>query len=321
MPIKNSLTAPFLPQSSNGIIDESELSQPVLVVVVNQREHAHIGDYIIVHLNGDVNVSSEPFYIIEENIHLPNYKIIIPFSDIPLGSYDVFYTITDWTGNPASSATSHVTIKKSDYSQPAVIASLEAEILANGMPANDYTPNSVLIIALDEKKKAVPGALIHIVANDNTHITPSSGVTNQDGEVVFCATSGVDGISSIQVASRDGNINDKVELYFYPVNEAIVIITGREKIGEEYETITIQVFDKNTKESIKNSIVYYKINQAVNISNILEISLNPDTIRSMITDEIGQFQINLKGKAGGNCIIRVTANNYVGSINYTMGQQ
>ncbi|MBC8946302.1 Ig-like domain-containing protein [Xenorhabdus indica] len=319
MPIKNSLTAPFLPQSSNGIIDESELSQPVLVVVVNQREHAHIGDYIIVHLNGDVNISSKPFYIIEENIHLPNYKIIIPFSDIPLSSYDVFYTVTDWTGNPVSSATSHVTIKKSDYPQPAVIASLEAKILANGMPANNYTPNSVLIVALDEKKKIVPGASIHIVTHDNTHITPSSGVTNQDGQVVFCATSDTCGLSSIQVVS--GNIKDKIELYFSPVNEAIVIITGSEKIGEEYETITIQVFDKNTKEPIKNSIVHYKIDQAISMSNILEISLNPKTIRPMITDEIGQFQINLKGKSGGNCIIRVTANNYVGSINYTMGKQ
>ncbi len=57
------------------------------------------------------------------------------------------------------------------------------------------------------------------------------------------------------------------------------------------------------------------------MSNILEISLNPKTIRPMITDEIGQFQINLKGKSGGSCIIRVTANNYVGSINYTMGKQ
>ncbi|CDL80151.1 hypothetical protein [Xenorhabdus cabanillasii] len=36
----NNLTAPFLPQSNNGIIDESELSQSVLVVVVNRYEHA-----------------------------------------------------------------------------------------------------------------------------------------------------------------------------------------------------------------------------------------------------------------------------------------
>ncbi|WP_051502595.1 Ig-like domain-containing protein [Xenorhabdus cabanillasii] len=185
------------------------------------------------------------------------------------------------------------------------------------MPSNDYTPNSVLITALDEKKEAVSGAQIHIVSNDNMRITPSSGVTNQDGQVVFCATSNADGIFSIQVAS--GNIKDKAELYFSPVNEAKVIITGREKIGEEYETITIQVYDKNTIKPIKNSIVSYKIDQAINISNILEIALNSDTIRSMITDEIGQFQINLKGKAGGNCIIRVTANNYVGSVKYSIG--
>ncbi|WP_338883290.1 Ig-like domain-containing protein [Xenorhabdus sp. TH1] len=319
MSISGSLTAPFLPQSNNGFIDESELSQPILVVVINQYEHAHVDDYITVHLNNEI--SSKRFYITEKNIHRPRYVISIPFSEIPLDSYDVFYTITDWTENSASSATTRVTIKKSDYPQPAVISYLETESLANGMPANGYTPNSVLITALDEKKMAVPGAPIHIVANDNTHITPSSGVTNQDGEVVFCVTSDVGGISSIQVASRDGNIKDKVELYFSPVNEAILIITGSEQIGEEYETITLQFFDKNTKEPIKNSIVYYKLDQAININNILEISLNPDTIRSVITDEIGQFQINLKGHSNGSCLIMVTANNYVGSINYTMGQQ
>ncbi|PHM25060.1 hypothetical protein [Xenorhabdus budapestensis] len=221
MPINNSLTAPFLPQSSNGIIDESELSQPVLVVIVNRYEYAHIGDYIIVHLND--YISSKPFYIIEENIHLPNYEIIIPFSVIPFGSYDVFYTVTDWTGNPVSSATNHVTIKKSDYPQPFL--------------------------------------------------------------------------------------------------EATLIITGYQSIGDEYEILTIQVHDKQTSEQIKNTAVSYEIDQAINISDVSEIGSNPDTIQSMTTDEYGQFKINLKGEVGGNCIIRVTANNRVGSIKYTMGQQ
>ncbi|PHM60124.1 hypothetical protein [Xenorhabdus ishibashii] len=220
MSIKNSLTAPFLPQSSNGIIDESELSQSVLVVVVNQYEKAHIGDYIIVHLNGDVNISSKPFYIIEENIHLPNYEIIIPFSDIPLGSYDVFYTVTDWTGNPVSSVTSRVTIKKSDSPQQPI--------------------------------------------------------------------------------------------------EATLIITGYQQVGDNYAILTIQIHDTKTSEQIKNTAISYKIEQAINISSVLDIGGDPETIQSMTTDDYGQFKMNLKGQEGGNCIIRVTANNHVGSIKYFM---
>ncbi|MDC9591277.1 hypothetical protein PSI23_18785 [Xenorhabdus sp. XENO-10] len=222
MSINNNLTVPFLPQSNNGIIDESELSQSVLVVIVNRYENAHIGDYIIVHLNGDV--SSEPFYITEENIHFPNYEIIIPFSMIPLGSYDILYTITDWTGNPASSATNHVTIKKSAFP-----------------PFPSYL-------------------------------------------------------------------------------EATLTITGYQLIGDEYVILTIQIHDKKTSEQIKNTAISYKIEQAINIKSVLEIGSDPETIQSMTTDEYGQFKINLKGKVGGNCIIRVAANNHVGSIKYIMGK-
>ncbi|PHM45549.1 Ig-like domain-containing protein [Xenorhabdus miraniensis] len=322
MSIKNTilnavLVPPALPQSYNGIIDESKLDQDELVIIIKKHEKIRLGYKIIVHLTP--YLSSIPFFITDENIENPTYQVTIPFSAIPLGSYDIYYTITDLVWNKAKSESTHVTIKKSASPLPAVIAYLESEILANGMPSNDYTPNSVLITALDEKTKPISGAPIRVVSHDDVCITPSSGVTNQDGQIVFCATSDADGIFSIQVAS--GDIKDKVELYFAPVNEARLIITGSQQIGEEYETITIQVYDKNTIDPIKNSIVYYKIDQAINISNILEIALNPDTIRSMITDEIGQFKINLKGKVGGNCIIRVTANNYIGSIKYTMGQQ
>ncbi|MCP9270256.1 Ig-like domain-containing protein [Xenorhabdus sp. XENO-1] len=313
---KNKLAAPLLPQSYDGIIDESKLDQSIFVVKVEQYESINNGDVIIVHLNQ--YLSSIPYPITNENSHSPDYEITIPFSTIPLGSYNVFYTITDSAGNPSDSAINSFTMIKSDPSPPPVIASLKAEVLTRGMPANDYTPNVVLITALDEKTKPVSGTPICIVSNDDICITPSSGVTNQDGQVVFCVTSDADGILSIQVTS--GDIKDKVELYFSPVNEAKLIITGSQQIGEEYETITIQVYDKNTIKPIKNSIVYYKIDQAINISNILEIALNSDTIRPMITDEIGQFQINLKGKPGGNCIIKVTANNYVGSVKYSIGQ-
>ncbi|AOM41006.1 hypothetical protein [Xenorhabdus hominickii] len=216
----NTLAAPSLPQSKEGIIDESELSQPILVVKIKRYEPVNIDDYIIVNLKGDVNVSSEPFYIIEENIHFPHYEIIIPFSHIPLGSYDVYYAVTDRNKNTTLSATEHVTIKHS---------------------------------------------------------------------------------------------------YFSPC-EASLTITGYQPIGDEYEILTIQIHDKQTSEQIKNTAVFYKIERAVNISNVLEIGSNPDTIQSMTTDEYGQFKINLQGQKGRYCTIRVTTDKYVGSIKYTMGQ-
>ncbi|PHM75178.1 Ig-like domain-containing protein [Xenorhabdus kozodoii] len=311
------LVPPSLPQSYNGIIDESELDQDELVVIVKRNEKIRIEYKIIVHLTS--YLSSIPFFITNENINDPTYQITIPFSVLPLGSYDIFYTITDLIGNITKSESTHVTIKKTNSPQPAVIAYLKSDVLTNGIPSNGYTPNSVLITALDEKKEAVSGAPIRLASNSShVHVTPSTCVTNQNGQAVFYATSAAAGIFSIQIES--GDINDKAELYFSPINEANVIITGSEKIGEEYETITVQVYDKKTSEPIKNAIVYYKIDQAINIISVLEIALNPDTIRTMITDEIGQFQINLKGKVGGSCIIRVTANHYVGILKYSIGQ-
>ncbi|SFN71045.1 Ig-like domain-containing protein [Xenorhabdus japonica] len=313
---KGSLSAPLLPQSYDGIIDESKLDQSILLVKINRYEDVHIGDTIIAHLNN--YISSLPYYMVSENQNSSNYEITIPFSTIPLGSYDVFYTVTDSSGNSWNSATNSVTIIKSDPSPPPIIASLKAEFLANGIPANGYTPNSVLITALDEKKKPVSGVPIRIVSDDDICIAPSSCVTDQNGKVAFYSTSSADGIFSIQVLS--GATSNTVELYFSSVNEARLEITGKEQIGEEYEVITIQVNDKHTPEQIKNAVVYYKINLANNISSALEIGSNPETIRSMITNEYGQFQINLKGKVGGHCTIWVTANNYVGSVKYTKEQ-
>lgn len=314
--MNDSLVPLTLPQSHNGIIDESELDQDELVVIIKRHEEVRIGYQIIVHLTP--YLSSIPFFITDENIENPTYQITIPFSAIPLGSYDIYYTITDLVGNIAKSESTHVTIKKSDYSQPAVIASLESEILANGMPANDYTPNVVLITALDEKMKPVSGAPIRIVPNDDICIAPSSCVTDQNGNIAFCSTSSADGIFSIQISSEA--TSNTVELYFSPINEARLDITGKEQIGEEYEVITIQVHDKNTLKQIKNAVVYYKIDPSHNIIGVLEIGSNPETIRSMITNEYGQFQVNLKGKVGGHCTIWATVNNYVGSVEYTKEQ-
>ncbi|REF27736.1 hypothetical protein BDD26_2552 [Xenorhabdus cabanillasii] len=226
MSIKNiimndSLVPLTLPQSYNGIIDESELDQDELVVIIKRHEEVRVGYQIIVHLTP--YLSSIPLFITDENIENPTYQITIPFSAIPLGSYNIYYTITDLVANIAKSESTHVTIKKSDSPQPFL--------------------------------------------------------------------------------------------------EATLIITGYQPIGDEYEILTIQIHDKQTSEQIKDTAVSYKIDQAINISDVSEIGSNPDTIQSMNTDEYGQFKINLKGEVGGNCIIRVTANNRVGSIKYTMGQQ
>ncbi|PHM30488.1 Ig-like domain-containing protein [Xenorhabdus innexi] len=314
MPIqKNNLVEPFLPQSYNGVIDESKLDQSILVIKINQYNDAHIGDVIVVHLNN--YISSLPYYITEKNKNDSYYEITIPFSTIPLGNYNIFYTITDVAENTSNSATNSVKIIKSNTSTSSVISSLKIEVLTNGMPANDYTPNVVLITALDEKMKSVSGIPIHIASNDNMCITPSSAVTNQDGEVIFCVTSNSDGIFSIQATS--GNVKEKAELYFSPIYEAILKITGKEQIGEEYEIITIQAHDKKTLKKIKNATVYYKTEQSNNINPVLIIGSNNNTIQLMSTDEYGQFKINLKGKVGGCCIISATANNYMGSVKYT----
>ncbi|CEE91889.1 hypothetical protein XNA1_2460003 [Xenorhabdus nematophila str. Anatoliense] len=314
MPIKkNSLVAPFLPQSYDGTIDLSKLDQSILVIKINHYEAVHIGDVIIVYLNQ--YLSSIPYYITNENQHYPAYEITIPFSTIPLGSYNVFYTVTDFAGNPSDSATNSVTIIKSDPSPFPAIASLKTEVLTNGMPANDYTPNVILITALDEKTQSVSGVPIHIITKDNMSIAPSSCTTDQDGKVVFCSTSRADGLFAIQVSS--GATSNTAELYFSPTNEALLEITGKEQISEEYEIITIQVHDKQTLKQIKNATVYYKIDLAHNIHAVLDIGSNPDTIQSISTDEYGQFKINLKGKIGGYCVISATANNYIGSVKYT----
>ncbi|KLU14294.1 MULTISPECIES: hypothetical protein [Xenorhabdus] len=111
--ILNAILVPLtLPQSSNGIIDESELSQDELVVIIKKNEKVRIGYKIIVHLTP--YLSSIPFFITDENIDDPTYQITIPFSAIPPGSYDIYYTITDLLSNEAKSESIYVTIQKTD---------------------------------------------------------------------------------------------------------------------------------------------------------------------------------------------------------------
>ncbi|WP_340618050.1 hypothetical protein [Xenorhabdus entomophaga] len=225
--ILNAILVPLtLPQSSNDIIDESALSQDELVVIIKRHEKIRVGYKIIVHLTP--YLSSIPFFITDKNIDDPTYQITIPFSAIPLGSYDIYYTITDLLGNEAKSESTHVTIQKTE-----------------------------------PPKKTDPPQ---------------------------------------------------------PSLEATLIITGYQPIGDEYEILTIQIHDKQTSEQMKNTPLSYKIDPAINMSNVSEIASNPDTIQSMITDEYGQFKINLQGQKGGYGTITVTANNLVGSIKHTFGK-
>jgi hypothetical protein len=102
------LAPPFLPQAENGVINVSELSQDILVVLIEQYNTPRIGDEIIIHINN--NISSIPFFIANENIKNQKYQITIPFSYIPSGSYEIFYTITNVDNKAEISASGHVII-------------------------------------------------------------------------------------------------------------------------------------------------------------------------------------------------------------------
>ncbi|OKP05698.1 hypothetical protein [Xenorhabdus eapokensis] len=214
------LIPPSLPQSRNNIIDESELDQKILVVIVNRHKKFRVGYKIIVYLTS--NIFSIPFFITDENIDDLTYQITIPFSKIPLGSYNVFYTITDLLHMQLKSGSTPVSIKDSASPQTSL--------------------------------------------------------------------------------------------------EAILMIIGYEPVGYEYEILTIQVYDKQKNELIKNTDFQYKLIQPVNIIDVPEIGSNPDTRYSMTTNEYGEFKINLKGQKFGHCIIQVTINNLVGNVNHTMGE-
>ncbi|MBD1228901.1 hypothetical protein IDH36_15300 [Xenorhabdus griffiniae] len=214
------LIPPSLPQSRNNIIDESELDQNILVVIVNRHKKFRVGYKIIVYLTSDI--FSEPYFITGENIDDLTYQITIPFSKIPLGSYNIFYTITDLLYMETKSGSTPVSIKESASPQTSL--------------------------------------------------------------------------------------------------EAILMITGYEPVGYEYEILTIQVYDKQKNELIRNTDFQYKLIQPVNIIDVPEIGSNPETRYSMTTNEYGEFKINLKGQKFGHCIIQVTINNLVGNINHTMGE-
>ncbi|WP_340610708.1 hypothetical protein [Xenorhabdus bharatensis] len=123
----NQLRAPYLPQSYNNTIDEEKSDQHELVIKIYQYDDVHIDDKIIVHLNE--YISSPPYSITCDNINYPVYQITIPFYTIPLGEYDIFYTIINRKGYPANSATNRVTITKSTPVSPVVKGTY---ILTNG---------------------------------------------------------------------------------------------------------------------------------------------------------------------------------------------
>ncbi|MCC8379036.1 MULTISPECIES: Ig-like domain-containing protein [Xenorhabdus] len=310
-------SAPRLPQSCDHVIDISKIAnKKELLIKVPRYICPRINDTIIVSLNE--YISSLPLIIRCNNIYEVEYTFSIPFSSIPLGEYEVFYTIFNWADNRNPSDTFKVKIIDSSSTSiypPVLATSLKTEILANGTPANGYTPNSVLITAFDEESGVLPGVKIDINSNDKTCVTPSSVLTDQNGQAIFSAISDIGGISSVNVSS--GDIKYNVEFYFSPVTRAKAIIVGSQSIGNEYEIITIKLNNEKTSKEIKNSPVYYKIHQAININSVFEINSNKSLIQSMVTDEYGQFNINLKGKSGGSCTIFVTADNCVGNVKYT----
>ncbi|OTA16211.1 hypothetical protein Xvie_01981 [Xenorhabdus vietnamensis] len=153
--ILNAVLVPLaLPQSYNGVIDESELSQDELVTIIKRYEKVRLGYQIIVHLTP--YLSSIPFFITDENIENPTYQITIPFSAIPFGSYDIYYTITDLVGNKAKSESTHVTIKKSDSQQPFLAATL---IITGYQPIGDEYV--ILTIQMNDKKTS------ELIKNEN----------------------------------------------------------------------------------------------------------------------------------------------------------
>jgi hypothetical protein len=213
------LLPPTFPQSVGDIIDESLLNQLELVIKVDRYESAHMNDSIMVHLSE--HIASPPFLITFDNLQYPYYELIIPFSRIPFGSYNVYYTVLDWTGQKTQSKSNYITIKKSDI-------------------------NSLI--------------------------------------------------------------------------GAELILVGYQPIGDEYGILTIKVNDSNTAIPVKNTQVFYSLEQAVNLHHVSIIGTNSDTKNSSATDDYGQFRINLKGQPGESCTIGMIAGQYIGNIDYTMGK-
>jgi hypothetical protein len=143
----NKLPRPNLPQKLDGIIDESSLDQPVLVVIVKKYATIHIDDQITVRLND--YISSRTYFITNDNIDYPEHELTVPFSTIPLGSYDVFYTILDWSKNPSDSESNHVKIIKSDSPSPTVYHDAILTITGYQAIGNEY---EILTIQLNDKE-------------------------------------------------------------------------------------------------------------------------------------------------------------------------
>ncbi|MCA6221119.1 hypothetical protein [Photorhabdus antumapuensis] len=98
------LSSPELPQADNdGLIDVSVQQNQDLIIKVPYHEWLRIGDVIVVNVGG---IFSRPYYV--QNINLDFFTVIIPFSEIPDGCYNVTYTSVD-------------DFENENFSKPAVI--------------------------------------------------------------------------------------------------------------------------------------------------------------------------------------------------------
>ncbi|MCC8365779.1 hypothetical protein J8V57_05710 [Xenorhabdus sp. PB61.4] len=98
---------PELPQAVNGVIDVSQVGQveSFMLIVINNFPHEHPKDIVVISVGGIVFRTFHVEYPLPDSIH-----VTIPFTEIPDGSYDVTYTVTDHYNNHAKSDPAHVKI-------------------------------------------------------------------------------------------------------------------------------------------------------------------------------------------------------------------
>ncbi|KAA1179713.1 hypothetical protein [Photorhabdus heterorhabditis] len=98
------LSSPELPQADNdGLIDVSVQQNQDLIIKVPYHKKIKIWDVIVVNVGG---IFSRPYYV--QNINLDFFTVIMPFSEIPDGCYNVTYTSAD-------------DFENENFSKPAVI--------------------------------------------------------------------------------------------------------------------------------------------------------------------------------------------------------
>lgn len=188
-------------------------------------------------------------------------------------------------------------------------ASAGLDIVSAGATADGQQLADVVVTVLDAEARPVPNESVAFdSATGGLQVTPASGVTDSNGEVVFQAGPTTDAID-YTVSFTSGTLSGDGTVGFFPgpASQAFVAATDAEAVADGDDTITIEVLVEDAEDNPVDSVL-------VEVTNDDGLTSLPD---SVFTDSAGLAILTATSTTTGTFEPQITVDG-VGSYTETV---